>query len=141
MGEADSFIYDLPVKGKLIRVDIDPARFSDAFPATVAVFGDAKAACEMLLAALKTRKDKKSVSNIDAELNRVRAVQKADYPPIDRQHINLLNALREKLPDAAVSLTFVFAFPIGSVTDVEPFVMFVGTQVESSDTSPVSTAI
>lgn len=102
LGEADSFIYDLPVKGKLIRVDIDPARFNDAFPATVAVFGDAKAACEMLLAALKTRKDKKSVSNIDAELNRVRAEQKADYTPIERQHITLLNALRDKLPDDAV---------------------------------------
>ena len=48
LGEADSFIYDLPVNGKVIRIDIDPARFSDAFPATVAIQGDAGSACEQI---------------------------------------------------------------------------------------------
>jgi thiamine pyrophosphate-dependent acetolactate synthase large subunit-like protein len=53
LGEADSFIYDLPVNGKVIRIDIDPARFSDAFPASVAILGDSRSACEQLLGTLE----------------------------------------------------------------------------------------
>ena len=104
LGEADSFIYDLPVKGKVIRVDIDPARFNDAFPATVAVLGDAKSSCDLLLSELKTRMDISFERDIDTELNRVRAEQEADYTPVERQHIRLLNALREELPDDAVMM-------------------------------------
>ena len=53
LGEADSFIYDLPVNGKVIRIDIDPAQFNDAFPAAVGVYGDSKKACEMIVAKLQ----------------------------------------------------------------------------------------
>ena len=42
LAEADSFIYDLPVNGEVIRIDIDPSRFNDAFPAKLALEGDAR---------------------------------------------------------------------------------------------------
>ena len=54
LGEADSFIYDLPVNGKIIRIDIDSNRFSDAFPADVAILGEARAACINLIKALES---------------------------------------------------------------------------------------
>jgi thiamine pyrophosphate-dependent acetolactate synthase large subunit-like protein len=55
LAEADSFIYDLKIRGKIIRVDIDPARFRDAFPAEVEILGDARVACQQLLTVLDGR--------------------------------------------------------------------------------------
>ncbi len=102
LGEADSFIYDLPVNGKVIRVDIDPARFNDAFPATVAVLGDAAVACQMMLADLKSRKLSTGRSNTIDELDGVRDQQFKEFTAVERQHITLLNLLRDQLPDDAI---------------------------------------
>jgi 5-guanidino-2-oxopentanoate decarboxylase len=102
LAEADSFIYDLPVNGKVIRIDIDPARFSDAFPASIAIQGDARAACEQLIEALADTAINTAAESKSAELDRVREQQIADYTEIERQHITLLDALREELADDAV---------------------------------------
>lgn len=102
IAEADSFIYNMPVNGDVIRVDIDPARFNDAFPATVAVQGDAGAACEFLLAELNSRSLDGAARNVIKELEQVRANQIRDYTIIERQHIVLLNILREQLPDDTI---------------------------------------
>jgi 5-guanidino-2-oxopentanoate decarboxylase len=102
LAEADSFIYDLPVSGKLIRIDIDPARFSDAFPANIAIQGDARAACEQLIEALADTAINTATTNRSEELERVREQQIADYTELERQHITLLDALREELADDAV---------------------------------------
>ena len=102
LAEADSFIYDLPVTGKVIRMDIDPARFNDAFPAHVGVQGDAGPAVAMLLAELRSRgvsgADKKTL----AELAQVRAQQRADFTPVENQHRKLLSLIRDALPDDAI---------------------------------------
>jgi 5-guanidino-2-oxopentanoate decarboxylase len=102
LAEADSFIYDLPVNGKVIRIDIDPARFSDAFPATVAIHGDARSACEQLIEALADTAINTATANRSAELDQVREQQIADYTELERQHITLLDVLREELADDAV---------------------------------------
>jgi thiamine pyrophosphate-dependent acetolactate synthase large subunit-like protein len=107
MAEADSFIYDLPVHGKVIRVDIDPARFNDVFPATVAVQGDAGAACRQLLAEMQSRAPdtecrRGSLPDRLAELEKVRSIQRSEFTPVERQHITLLKALREVLPEDGV---------------------------------------
>jgi 5-guanidino-2-oxopentanoate decarboxylase len=102
LAEADSFIYDLPVNGKVIRIDIDPARFSDAFPAHIAILGDARAACARLLGALEGAEIDRSREDVIAELDRVRSAQRAAYTPVERQHIRVLEILRSELPDDAV---------------------------------------
>ena len=102
LGEADSFIYDLPVNGKVVRIDIDPARFSDAFPATVAIQGDARAACEQLLDALQGRDVATASRDTVDELNAVRRRQSAEFTAVERQHVRLLDALRDELPEDAV---------------------------------------
>lgn len=102
LGEADSFIYDLPINGKVIRVDIDPARFNDAFPAEIAILGDAGAACEQLVQAL----DRLDIQTRDADtistIESVVAQQNADFTPVENQHIAVLDLLRDELPDDAV---------------------------------------
>jgi 5-guanidino-2-oxopentanoate decarboxylase len=102
LGEADSFIYDLPVNGKVIRIDIDPQRFSDAFPATIAIHGDSRSACEQLVEALADVAIKTATVDRNRELEQVRGRQSADFTDVERQHITLLNALREELADDAV---------------------------------------
>lgn len=102
LAEADSFIYDLPVNGKVIRIDIDPARFSDAFPATIAIQGDSRSACEQLLAVLEGSEIKSASIDVSTQLEAVRTQQKADYTEVERQHIRLLDVLRDEIPDDAV---------------------------------------
>jgi 5-guanidino-2-oxopentanoate decarboxylase len=102
LGEADSFIYDLPVNGQIIRIDIDPARFNDAFPAAIAVQGDSKSACAQLHQALLGRDIASTSNNIGAEIDKAKAQQRADYTAVEKQHITLLNILRDELPDDAI---------------------------------------
>ena len=102
LAEADSFIYDLPVNGKVIRIDIDPARFNDCFPATVGVQGDAGPAVDMLLAELRQRGISGAGRSTSNDLTRVRARQAADFTPVENQHIKVLNLMREVLPDDAI---------------------------------------
>ena len=102
LAEADSFIYDLQINGKIIRVDIDPARFSDAFPASVPVLGDARVACTQLLTVLDGRELKTAHRDTFGELEAVRVKQSLGYSDVENQHITLLNALRNLLPDDAI---------------------------------------
>jgi 5-guanidino-2-oxopentanoate decarboxylase len=102
IAEADSFIYDLPVNGKVIRIDIDPARFSDAFPASVAIQGDSRSACAQLCDALQGLDMPQTNIDVLADLDRVRGQQLADYTDVERQHIHLLEILREELDDDAI---------------------------------------
>jgi 5-guanidino-2-oxopentanoate decarboxylase len=104
LGEADSFVYNLPVNGRVIRIDIDPARFNDAFPATVAVQGDSKSACAQLLETLKDADIASRKVNITEQITLVKAQQTADYTPVENQHITLLNILRDELPDDAIMM-------------------------------------
>ncbi len=79
LAEADSFIYDLPVNGKVIRIDIDPARFSDAFPAHIAILGDAGPACRAIARSTFRCRNCAQRAEVIAELDQVRAAQRAAY--------------------------------------------------------------
>lgn len=102
LGEADSFIYDLPVNGKVIRIDIDPDRFDDAFPASVPVLGDAGGACRDLLQELRSRDYRARERDTAAEVEAVRAEQVSAYSALQQQHVMLLLLLRECLPEDAI---------------------------------------
>ncbi|MEM7564927.1 MAG: 5-guanidino-2-oxopentanoate decarboxylase [Pseudomonadota bacterium] len=102
LGEADSFIYDLPVNGKVIRIDIDPARFNDAFPASIAIQGDATSACRQLLSALETMEIRTAAEDIQSQIQQVLDQQQSDFTAVEKQHICLLERLRKSIPDDAV---------------------------------------
>ncbi|MCP4284120.1 MAG: 5-guanidino-2-oxopentanoate decarboxylase [Gammaproteobacteria bacterium] len=104
LAEADSFIYDLPVNGKVIRIDIDPARFNDRYPATVGVMGDAGPASDMLLAELQSRGINGAGRNTLEEITQVRSRQSAEFTAVENQHIKLLNLIRDILPDDAIMM-------------------------------------
>lgn len=104
LAEADSFTPELRIDGQVIRIDIDPARFRDPFPASIEVLGDAATACRQLLAALEGREVKTANRDTTAALIAVRSRQALDYSEVESQHITLLNALRNQLPDDAILL-------------------------------------
>jgi 5-guanidino-2-oxopentanoate decarboxylase len=90
------------VLAMIIRVDIDPARFSDAFPATVAIQGDSLAACALLCDALAGLNIPQAKIDMPAELEQVRSRQQAEFTDVERQHIHLLDILRNELADDAI---------------------------------------
>ena len=90
------------IDGQLIRIDIDPARFRDPFPASIEVLGDSRIACEQLLAELQNREVKTSRIDTAASLITVRSRQSLEYDELENRHITLLNALRNQLPEDAM---------------------------------------
>lgn len=102
LGEADSFIFDLPVNGKVIRVDIDPAQFNDAFPATVAVLGDSQVAVAMLIDEWQKRNLTCNQNDTIGEIKQVRIKQSDEYTAVEKQHVVLLETLRSLMSDDTV---------------------------------------
>lgn len=103
ISETDSFEDYLTLNAKLIRIDIDPAKFNDLYPADIGLQGDAGPSVDALLAALEARP---SAAGRDtaAALEAVRARQNSDFTDVERQHKKLLLKLREVLPPETVMM-------------------------------------
>ena len=93
LSETDSFIERLDIPGKLIRVDIDPGKINDLYPAFIGIVADAAATVTALCEALQAAGHSSTNSPRD-ELARIRAQIEAEFSPIEQQHNHLLQALR-----------------------------------------------
>ncbi|MXY63803.1 MAG: 5-guanidino-2-oxopentanoate decarboxylase [Gammaproteobacteria bacterium] len=101
ISETDSFEDYLTIHARLVRIDIDPAKFNDIYPADIGILGDAAPALDALGEALG--KHALPVRRGTAtELESVRARQHDDFTPVERQHRRLLLQLRGLLPDDAI---------------------------------------
>ncbi len=98
ISETDSFEDYLTINAKLVRIDIDPGKFNDIYPADIGVQGDAGPAVEALLEALDQRTIGQPDKNTAASLREVRRRQQAAFTDVEMQHKRLLLALREVLP-------------------------------------------
>ncbi len=103
ISETDSFEDYLTLPAKLIRIDIDPAKFNDLYPADIGLLGDAGPTVEALLAALDARPLVTDKGTADS-LRAVRARQDADFTEVERQHKSLLLKLRALLPPQTVMM-------------------------------------
>lgn len=101
LSETDSFIERLEINGRLIRVDIDPAKINDLYPADVGIVADAAATAEALLIALRKKNINKAKSDSRQRIRAIGAQIMAELSPIERQHVEVLSALRRALPDNA----------------------------------------
>jgi len=98
LAETDSWIDRLPIAGKLIRIDIDPATLTRDYPPEVAILSDGATALAALLASLGG-----SHSQIEgSELARIRDGILPSLPPLQRKHARVLDALRAALPDDGI---------------------------------------
>ena len=101
LSETDSFAGPLKLKGDLIRVDIDPGKISDLFPARLGIVSDAKPAMAMLKDALKDHKENISQANI-TKIREVRAAIDTSLNLSERQHNKALQLMRDHSSDETI---------------------------------------
>ncbi len=101
--ETDSFEDCLTINAKLIKIDIDPTKFNDLYPADVSVLGDAGPSVEALLGVLQTRA-LVTGKNTAKSLKQVRKQQNAAFTDVEQQHRKLLLKLREVLPEETIMM-------------------------------------
>src|SRR5690606_516328 len=102
LAPTDSFVERLPVGGRLIRVDIDPGKLNDAYPAEIGILGDAAEAAAALLAALETTVGRPRQGGGRARVAAVRRRMIEGLSPVERQHKAVWDALRAVLPADAI---------------------------------------
>jgi 5-guanidino-2-oxopentanoate decarboxylase len=98
LSETDSWIDRLPIAGKLIRIDIDPAALCRDYPPEVAIHADGATALAALTAAANGSRSEIA----PAELARLRDGIGPSLAPLQRKHGRVLDALREALPDDGI---------------------------------------
>lgn len=102
LADTDMWRDKLPIRGKVIRVDIDPRKMNDLYPAAVAIVSDAQAAVDALLDKVAPAATNRDVS---AELNNLKSAIAEAQPPLQQKHIAVLEVLRRRLPDNAFIAT------------------------------------
>ena len=105
LSETDSFVKDrLPFSGQVIRIDLDPRKINDRYPAAVGIVADATQAGEMLLARLQAigAKPTLPLPQTIAELVSLRAAAFTATSDMEEEHYALLQAIREALPENGV---------------------------------------
>lgn len=88
----------LPIDGRLIRIDIDPATLVRDYDAEVAMEADSRLAVAALVEAVAPATGFTG-SNAVAEL---RAAERAALTPLENKHIRVLDSLRNAIPDNGV---------------------------------------
>ena len=98
LSETDSFVDRLDIRGKLIRVDIDPRKMNDLYPADLAIVADVGPA----MAALATALDGHASAAVRAEAEGIvrglREAIGANLSHSERQHAKLLALLKDCMP-------------------------------------------
>ncbi len=85
----------LPLSGRLIRVDIDPAKLSDQYGAEIPVLGDARASLEGIARGIEKRRGWRAEAGPAAD-HRAKIEQSLNAPA--RARLNALRAIRDAVP-------------------------------------------
>jgi 5-guanidino-2-oxopentanoate decarboxylase len=96
LAETDHWTDRLPIRGKLIRVDLDPRTLVRDYPPDIALLADAGA----VLAALGRKVAPRPADT--ARVAAVRAAHAESWGPLARRHAKVLDALRATLPDDGI---------------------------------------
>jgi thiamine pyrophosphate-dependent acetolactate synthase large subunit-like protein len=128
IAETDSFVERLDIHGKLVRIDIDPRKMNDQYPADIPIVSDAEPAAAALLGALvdvlgDTPGEGERITRRKNAERVVRTMAQAiteALTPTEAQHVKLLQALREVIPDTSILVgdacqlvyTGAFAMPV-----------------------------
>ena len=120
LAETDFWRERLPIQGRMIRVDIDPAKLCDSYAATVAMLSDAALAAQAIADALPAGAAT-SADSVQAEVSRLRTQIRDGFAPKQQGHLRVLDALRRALPADGVLMTDMtqIAYTGGMVFPVE----------------------
>ena len=98
LAETDSFVDFLKLSGKLIRIDLDPSKINDQYPADLGIISDAKDAVEMILKEGNFSNSRERTS-LEKELGKLRKEIEANLTDSEIKHKQLLNQLEQSLPE------------------------------------------
>ena len=99
LSEVDSFVETLEINGKIIRIDLDPRKMNDLYPAEVAIIGGAKTSCAAILRQLEKAGPRSETVQEVAEL---RAQIRQNLSASEVRHCKTLDVLRAALPPETV---------------------------------------
>ena len=122
LSETDSFVDRLDIRGSLIRVDIDPRKMNDLYPADLAILADAAPAMASLARELSDHDGGSRKQQAEAIVHEIRESIASNMTASERQHAKLLAAMADCVPadtifagDACqLVYTGAFAMPIRS---------------------------
>jgi len=95
LSEVDSFVETLEINGKIIRIDLDPRKMNDLYPAEVAIIGGAKTSAEAIARQLG---DVDARTDTVAEVASIRAHILNNLSASEVRHCKTLDVLRAVLP-------------------------------------------
>jgi len=98
LSETDSFVERLDIRGKLIRVDIDPRKMNDLYPADLAIVADAGPAMAELATALDGHDGAAVRAQSERIVQDIRKAIESNLSASERQHARLLSALKDCAP-------------------------------------------
>ena len=99
LSEVDSFVETLEINGKIIRIDIDPRKMNDLYPAEVAIIGAARTSTEAIARQLgEVEARAETVAEVDAIRTQIRNNLSAS----EVRHCKTLEVLRAVLPAETV---------------------------------------
>ena len=102
MSETDHWTGKLSFSAKMIRVDLDPRKLADDYPATVAMLADAKTTAAALLELLGKGTPTTTWGDLPKKLQ---AEARQPKHPLQALHMKVLSAIRRAVPDEAIFAT------------------------------------
>ncbi len=99
LSEVDSFVETLEINGKIIRIDIDPRKMNDLYPAEVAMIGGAKTSTEAIV---KQLGDVYARTETVTEVAEIRQEIRDNLSDSEIRHCKTLDVLRAALPPETV---------------------------------------
>ena len=102
LSEVDSFVETLEINGKVIRVDIDPRKMTDLYPADLALIADASHAAEAINNGLT---DTSPRQQSEDEVAAIRADIKNNLSNRESRHCIALDVLRDTLDENTIVMT------------------------------------
>ncbi len=102
LSEVDSFVETLEINGQVIRIDIDPRKMTDLYPADLALIADAGQAAEAINNGLT---DSAARQQSHAEVAEIRKAILNNLSIRESRHCIALDVLRETLDDNTIVMT------------------------------------
>jgi 5-guanidino-2-oxopentanoate decarboxylase len=101
IAEGDHFLPHLPINGKIIRIDLDPAVLVAQYPATLSIQGDA-APCLALVATELARMGPRDGEDGQERTAAIVQANEAAMSPVERRHAAVWSLVRKALPEDAI---------------------------------------
>ncbi|MBE1283254.1 MAG: 5-guanidino-2-oxopentanoate decarboxylase [Rhodobacteraceae bacterium] len=102
LAETDSFVERMDINGDLIRLDLDPHKINDFYPATLGIIGDAAPSMDDLAAYLADHDCRAVKAASVAAVARIRAEIRENLTQSEAKHVKFLDILRDAAPAETV---------------------------------------